>query len=221
MKPLTSIERKFFPNCKSQLFQDFFVLNELGFKRNGYFVEFGANDGIRDSNTYMLEKDFEWNGILAEPSHVNHPALFKNRPNVKIDTNCVWKESEKQIDFLECHGEGHVVSTIEKFRNQDGAGNRRKYGNIYSVDTISLTDLLIKHQAPQIIDYLSIDTEGSEYEILSNFDWDKYTFKIITVEHNYVVEMRNQIHELLYSHGYEKKYVEMSYIDDWYVKSIP
>jgi FkbM family methyltransferase len=220
MKQLPSIERKFFPNCKGQLFQDFFVLNELGFKRNGYFVEFGANDGITDSNTYMLEKDFGWDGILAEPSHVCHLELFKNRPNVKIDINCVWKESGKQIDFLECLGRENVVSTIEQFRNQDGASERRKYGRIYPVNTISLTDLLIKHQAPQIIDYLSIDTEGSEYEILNNFDWDKYTFRIITIEHNYVVEMRNRIFELLSLHGYTRKFTEISYIDDWYVKNI-
>ena len=54
----------------SQLRQDLFVLNELDFKENGYFVEFGATDGIKLSNSYLLEKSFNWNGILAEPARI-------------------------------------------------------------------------------------------------------------------------------------------------------
>src|ERR1017187_1984592 len=50
---------------KSQLRQDLMVLSELDFKRGGYFVEFGATNGVTLSNTYLLEKEYGWTGILA------------------------------------------------------------------------------------------------------------------------------------------------------------
>ena len=74
--------------CHSQLKQDLFVLLETGFKRGGYFVEFGATNGIDLSNTYLLEREFGWTGILAEPATAWHEALQRNR-NAIIDTDCV------------------------------------------------------------------------------------------------------------------------------------
>ena len=68
------------------------------------------------------------------------------------------------------------------------------------------------------IDYLSIDTEGSEYIILSNFDFTKYSFSVITCEHNFS-PMREQIYSLLSKHGYISKYQNLSKFEDWYVKS--
>ena len=53
---------------KSQYRQDLFVLSELEFKRDGFFVEFGATNGINGSNSFILEKNFGWKGILAEPA---------------------------------------------------------------------------------------------------------------------------------------------------------
>jgi FkbM family methyltransferase len=206
--------RTFFKNCKSQLLQDFFVLSELNFKRNGFFVEFGANRGIIESNTFMLEKDFDWTGILAEPARVCHSDLFKNRPNCKIETDCVWKESNVTLEFRESNTSS-FVSTIEQFKNCE-LDSRQIDGIVYNVNTISLIDMLNKYQAPKVIDYLSIDTEGSEFEILSNFDWDQYQFKIITCEHNYT-PMREKIFEFLRSKGYQRKLKDFSNIDDWYV----
>jgi hypothetical protein len=81
-----------------------------------------------------------------------------------------------------------------------------------------LNDLLIKHRAPKYIDYLSIDTEGSEYEILEAFNFNEFSFGIITVEHNYTPQ-RDMIFALLTGHGYIRKYENISAFDDWYVKS--
>ena len=82
--------------------------------------------------------------------------------------------------------------------------------------SISLLDLLKKFNAPKIIDYLSIDTEGSEYEILSNFDFQKYQFKVITCEHNHT-SAREKIFMLLTSKSYERKFSSLSMCDDWYI----
>jgi hypothetical protein len=84
------------------------------------------------------------------------------------------------------------------------------------VPTISLDNLLERHGAPNEIDYLSIDTEGSEFVILKDFPFQKWKIRIITVEHNYSVA-RNSIKDLLYFNGYKRKFEGLSKWDDWYV----
>jgi hypothetical protein len=76
----------------SQILQDIWVLGKLGGKNNGYFVDFGASDGITFSNSYLLEKAFGWNGILCEPLTRHHKSLFELR-NCNINTNCVYPET--------------------------------------------------------------------------------------------------------------------------------
>lgn len=203
------------PNSKSQFRQDLFVLSELNFKVGGYFVEFGATNGVDLSNSYLLEKDYLWQGILAEPARVWHKELRDNRKNSIIETNCVWKKSDEILIFNETNSPS--LSTLDTFSDSDSNIDFRKNGNKYEVSTISLNDLLAKHNAPKDIDYLSIDTEGSEFEILNSFNFDNYNIKIITCEHNFT-ENRNRIHSLLVSKGYERKFESISRVDDWYVK---
>ncbi len=200
---------------KSQLRQDVFVLSETIFKKHGYFVEVGAADGIKLSNTYLLETEFLWNGILAEPAAVWRKKLNENRPNASIETLCVWKDSNSKVIFNDT--KIPELSTINLFSAKDSHKYSRLNGKHYEVQTISLNDLLIKHKAPKYIDYLSIDVEGSEYEILNAFDFNLYSIGVITVEHNFSAQ-REKIFTLLTSKGYKRKYENLSYWDDWYVK---
>ena len=202
------------PNSKSQIKQDLFVLYALNFKKNGFFVEFGATNGLNLSNTHLLETQYGWNGILAEPAKTWHSALQKNR-ECFIETNCVWKKSGEQLAFNEV--EDPELSTVAAFNESDLHKQSRKSGESYLVNTISLLDLLKKYNAPKIIDYLSIDTEGSEFEILQNFDFNNYGFRVITCEHNKTAN-REKIYNLLTSKGYKRKFVGFSKFDDWYVK---
>ena len=204
---------------KSQLRQDLFVLSELGFKQNGFFVEFGATNGVKLSNTHLMETKFNWNGILAEPAKLWHSSLKRNR-SVAIETDCVWRATGETLLFNEVTDEGHrgELSTIDSFSNADNhRATRKSASNKYEVNTISLEDMLKKYNAPKQIDYLSIDTEGSEFEILKSFDFDEYDIKVITCEHNYTL-MREKIYALLSKNGYERKFSEYSMYDDWYVK---
>lgn len=201
---------------KSDLKQDLFALSEANFKKEGYFVEFGATNGIFASNSYLLETEFSWSGILAEPGIIWKDQLQVNRPNASIETLCVWKDSNSTLIFNET--EIPSLSTIESFSDKDNHKNTRRAGKKYEVQTISLNDLLIKHQAPKYIDYLSIDTEGSEYEILRAFDFSKFSFGVITVEHNYT-NQRELIFTLLTRNGYKRKYEGISDYDDWYVRN--
>ena len=127
---------------KSQLWQDIFVLIETKFKKNGFFVEFGATNGIDLSNTYLLEKDFGWNGILAEPANVWQQDLKKNR-SAYIETECVWSESGKTLSFNMV--KNAEFSTLNDFNNRDQHYRIREDGILYNVTTISLRDLLKKY----------------------------------------------------------------------------
>jgi len=199
----------------AQIRQDLFVLSELGFKRGGYFVEFGATNGVDISNSYLLEAEFGWEGILAEPARHWRDALRENR-GCTIDTDCVWRESGATVAFNEVSRAD--LSTIDAFSDADLWRKARKTGRTYNVRTVSLLDLLDRHKAPRTIDYLSIDTEGSEFEILSAFDFCRYDFRAITVEHNFT-PLRERIFNLLTSNGYQRKFETLSQCDDWYVKA--
>lgn len=196
----------------AQLFQDLLALYLHSSKDPGYFVEFGAADGIFLSNSYLLEKS-GWQGLLAEPARSWHAALKINRKAI-IDTRCVFNESDKILAFLDT--ENNELSTLTQYSDGDLHSRSRATGDRYDVTTVSLNDLLEQHQAPTIIDYLSVDTEGSEFAILESLNFNKYKFKLITVEHNFT-PMREEIYNLLIGKGYKRIFSEISAFDDWYV----
>ena len=193
---------------RAQLDQDVAALLASGVKKGGYFVEFGATNGIDLSNSYMLEREFQWTGILAEPSREWHHQLELNR-SASISHEAVWRETGKRLEFIES-GE---LSTIGSFKESDG---HKRTGRKYQVKTTTLRDLLVHFDAPSNIDFLSVDTEGSELDVLSAFDFGEYTFGFICVEHNFT-PVRKEIKELLESNGYSQLLSEVSGWDDWFV----
>lgn len=194
----------------SQVRQDLFALAQLDFKDGGFFVEFGATNGRELSNSYLLESQFNWRGILAEPAQGWHQQLRANRPNSMIDTRCVWKESGSTLRFTQTpNGVNSAISSFVK-------SSRKMRGQSYDVETVSLNDMLEQHQAPAHIDYISIDTEGSEFDILNALDFDRWSFGVMTVEHNYEPQ-REEILALLTDKGYRRVLDNISRFDDWYV----
>jgi hypothetical protein len=86
------------------------------------------------------------------------------------------------------------------------------------VTTVSLNDLLAHWNAPRRIDYLSIDTEGSELDILQALDFGAWEIRLMSVEHNHTPK-RGEIHDFLASKGYRRKFETLSNVDDWYVRT--
>jgi len=199
----------------AQLSQDLWVLYESKFKRNGYFVDFGATDGKEINNTYLLENEYNWTGIVCEPNPEYHSKIISNR-KCHVDLNCVYSVSNRKIKFL-CVNDAVDLSTIGEYAGLDEHASARQNNKVIDVNTISLNDLLEKYNAPSNIDYLSIDTEGSEYDILKEFNFEKYTIDMITVEHNYTFN-REKIFKLLTSKGFTRVYQNYSKWDDWYKK---
>jgi FkbM family methyltransferase len=204
-------------NFSSQLRQDVFVLYQSNFKQNGYFVEFGACDGLYLSNTVLLEKEYNWKGILSEPVKCFQQDLRTNR-NCIIDNRAVYNKSGIQIEFRELSDHKDLSGIVETFLNDNHVKKRNNpLNDNYLVETISLTDLLDYYNAPTDIDFVSVDTEGSEFEILSAFNFDRYKVKIFTVEHNFIEDKRNKIYDLMISKKYKRVLTDISEWDDWYV----
>jgi FkbM family methyltransferase len=202
-------------NSTSQIYQDLHaaVIHSRLNDGNPYFVEFGATDGISLSNSFFLETRLNWKGILAEPGRSWYPSLRLNR-TANISEDCVWSESGQNLDFLEASNldlSGLAVTSTE-FHKSRISGIKT-----YSVKTISLNDLLEFYNAPHHIAFLSIDTEGSEYEILKSLSFDKWKFDFIACEHNFQ-KNRELVKDLMNSNGYKRHLVHASLWDDWYIR---
>ncbi len=206
----------------SQLGQDLFVASNFDNSKKHFFVEFGATDGVTNSNTYILEKFFGWEGLLIEPAQVWHKDLLKNRECL-IDNRCIYKKSGETVSFLEVKTTGKAepgLSTMKEYAdNGDWASKiRLKESTHNKVETITLNDILDEYKVPKVISYISIDTEGSELDIIKSFNLQKRAVKIITVEHNYHKKNRNSIYNLLTKHGYKRVFKNISLFDDWYIR---
>jgi hypothetical protein len=202
--------------ARGQLFQDLWVLWETNNKRGGYFVEFGVADGVFLSNTCLLEKEMGWTGIIAEANPAFTQSIRENR-SCYVSNKCIFSRSGERIGFLPAkQGEFSRITSIVPDDSHERRGARA--ATEIFVETISLNDLLVEAKAPFNIDYMSVDTEGSELAILTGFDFDRWNVKLISVEHNRTAA-RESIHDLLISHGYSRKWPELSAFDDWYVRS--
>jgi len=207
---------------KSQLFQDAFAAFIVGNVFDKTFLEFGATDGFDLSNSYMLENSLGWTGVLAEPSPQWHKQLKINRPNTSIITDCIWKCSSEKLDFFV--SDVGVLSTLSAYVMSDlssmpgNTSERIKNGKMVEVQSISLNDVMKKDFNGRAPSYLSIDTEGSEYEILNSLDFDKYRPIVFTIEHNFS-NLEIKIDKLMSSNGYGRVFKNLTSFDAWYVRS--
>ncbi len=198
---------------KAQLFQDLWALWINDARERGFFVEFGATDGQYLSNTWYLEKVMGWKGILAEPGPKYRQSLKANR-SCAISEKCVHSSSGRTVDFLAV--KEAEFSRVSEINPGDNKEDRRQNHEVVPVQTISLNDLLHQNGAPRHFEFLSIDTEGSEFEILGALDFDRWRPRAICVEHNFT-PLREKLLELLTGHGYRRMWAGFSRFDDWYV----
>ena len=188
---------------KSQIFQDIFVLYYLNNKNKGVFIEIGGGDGVALSNTYILEKNKTWYGIICEPD-------IRLINNIKKKRNCI----------LETKPVSHKCNDLVYFDTDAdtySASIKKKKSNKFLKKTICLNHLIKKYNLKKDIDYISIDTEGNEYNIIKNFDFKKYKVKVFTIEHNFNKNFREKIYNKMKKNGYERVFKSISYMDDWYV----
>lgn len=144
-------------------------------KRDGFFVELGASNGVIFSNTLFFEREKNWKGICIEPHDGFYRELVTNR-SCHTCNDLVSDIAGKTVPFVI---KGHLSGI-----DDENKGEGTQSTEIVEKTTSTLEQVLDRFEAPSIIDYLSLDVEGHEYTILSTFPFDKYKFRCMTVEHN-------------------------------------
>jgi FkbM family methyltransferase len=206
----------------SQLGQDRLVIELLGGLRGGFFLDSGASDGVTSSNTKLLEDSFDWTGICVEPNEHFFGALVKNRRCQCV--NCCLYDREGDVNFLAnaftlggILDEYHPHHLKYAQRSFELASNVNGTPATVLKQARTIRSVLKECRAPSVIDYWSLDTEGSELSILKSFPFDEYAFRVLTVEHNWL-PVRQEIKAFLESRGY--MVVATFGIDDCYVKGV-
>tara|TARA_Y100000768_G_scaffold358362_1_gene314112 strand:- start:176 stop:1033 length:858 start_codon:yes stop_codon:yes gene_type:complete len=178
-------EKNFFWNEKffSQAGQDKIIKNYFfQNKKNGFFIEIGAYDGIIGSNCYHFEKFLNWEGIAIEPSQIQYDKLKNNRTCKTI--NKAISNRKKDVEFLE---------VIEGLTQMSGINNenytaieaiKKSEKSKTKISKITTTTFDEEITSNTEIDYLSIDIEGGELDLLKSIDFNKYSIKIVSVENN-------------------------------------
>lgn len=211
---------------KSQYGQDKFIIENIFRGMNyGCFIDLGAHDGTTFSNTYVLEKKYNWEGICVEP----HPYIYNDLKNNRscITSDMVLSDSECESDFfyikegnLECVGCSMLSSKIP-FKHQNEAVE------VCKKLSLPLYSLLEFYNVPKMIHYMSVDIGGSEIEVLKKYFEDEYINNDVgwrrriismSVKHNYNDAARSELNKILSKFHYTL--IKENKIDDIYIHNI-
>jgi len=156
------------------------LFDVLPLKKKGYFLDLAAADGVTHSNTYVLEKHFGWEGLCIEPNPAFYRQLRDNRC-CHADPSVV-SDKREVLNFRIDNGQlGGIVSN-DTDNSERARGEQLPGATIISVEAKPINEILAQYNAPRIIDYFSLDIEGSEERVISTLDFNAYRFKCITIE---------------------------------------
>jgi FkbM family methyltransferase len=177
----------------------------FGQRRDGVFVEVGANDPVAGSQTWLLEQN-GWRGVLVEPQAAHSEKLRQQRKNSQVfQVACSSPENEGEMDLLIASADG--ASTLRPQRDTHGT-------QFIGTERVKVTtlDKTLAAAGVDKIDFLSLDVEGHEIEVMSGFDFAKYRPALILIEDG----VRDLVkHRFLKSRGY--KLVKRTSLNNWYV----
>jgi len=169
----------------------------------GYYVELGANDGLTQSNSLYFEKYRNWTGLLVEPAPHNFLKCMENRSptNRIVCAACVSFDYPGEFVRMTY---SNLMSTSLGLQTDiaDPVGHARSGQRflrprepVFDFGAIArpLNDLLLESNAPKAIDFLSLDVEGAELEVLKGIDHEAFRFKYILVESRSLTDMQSYL----------------------------
>lgn len=171
----------------SQYGEENVILPFFSNKKKGKLIDIGAADGIKNSNTRYLIEQLEWGGILVEP----HPTyynelkkLYVNNSDIVLKNVAVYKEVGELPFYIYGYGsdEPAQVSTLsETFRDKVSKIYGNKYEKPVMVNVETLANIF---KGNPDCDFLSVDCEGVDIEVLCSNDWNTYRPSLVCVEHS-------------------------------------
>lgn len=192
-------------NSFSQFWQDLIAYGLLieNFNKEeleNNFIEIGAWDGIKFSNTYYLEKYHNFKGVCIEPLHNAFKKLESNRTSINLNYFVSNTMDEKVYILNNGMMSKRILNPIES-------------ENIQNTDVITLNQVFEDYfYEKKDVDFISIDTEGTEMEVLKSLDFKKFRVKLFCIENN-----NKDIDTFLKGFGYEKLTKSLNAHDNWYI----
>ena len=165
------------------------ILKQLNKKRNGFFIECGAADGITYSNSNLLEKKYGWKGMLIEPIQDQFDALKKYRKGAICEKYILssQKESGRMVDIYDAGPESIIVQDeLDNLSMSDQTRlkvleSRNAIKGIEKANTISISTLLDRHNIKHV-DIFFLDVEGSELSVLQGWDEKRHSIDYLVIE---------------------------------------
>lgn len=203
-KPQISVEELPIDAHEQRLVREFFELFGRG---AGYFVEVGANDPFDRSQTWHLERR-GWRGVLIEPQPDFAALLRENRSSRVVNVACSTPENAGRIFTLHIAGHDGALASLNRNRMVPGAVPHAAI----DVPVRTLDDVLSEAGAPSPIDFLTVDVEGHELEVLSGLNFERWAPRLILIE-DFVSNLK--YHRFMLSRGY--RLVRRTSMNGWYV----
>jgi len=159
---------------------------------NHFFIELGALDGVLISNSLFYEKTLGWNGICIEPTKHHFQRLLKQRNCHKFDD--VIFDEEKEVIFYEATSCCDSLNGIKDLYNEKHLKRIHREVEQYKQDKKDIKEIVkkartmdsvLKEVGVKDIDFLSLDVEGAELNVLKSINWNDTKIKVICVEDNY------------------------------------
>ena len=181
----------------SQYGQDLAAIKHSQFKRGGYYVDIGSHDGKNHSNTYILDQ-MGWAGLCVEPFMTNMEKRTCSQQRTALGS-----KTRRQATF---YGANNEIGGLAEFAGSPDHNEKwsTQVQNLSKtkVDVETVRDVFTKHGVPAKIDYMSLDVEGAEVDILKAFPFDTHCVKFATIEFNGDTRKAANIKSILAPHGY-------------------
>ena len=196
---------------KSQLHQDMWAAEQNGCKKRGFYVDMGSGHGTNISNTVLLDQKYGWDGLCIDAN----PRGMEER-SCAVESAVLYDKSGKTVTFKDAAYQD--LAGISEHIKGEWHRNQTKNASTKKVVTKSVRDVFRDHTVPPIVDYLNVDVEGAEFNILQGMVkervFENHCFRNISLEHNFVQPERDEMRKLLEQQKYT--YVGSEAFDDYY-----